>query len=71
MAEPGDYFTTEIANEPMVITRNRKGEIRAMSSVCQHRSMLVAEGAGNTRGFTCPYHHWVYRWMGRWWRRRR
>ena len=31
-----------------------------MSAVCQHRAMLVAEGAGNTRGFVCPYHHWVY-----------
>ncbi len=31
-----------------------------MSAVCQHRAMLVAEGRGNTRGFVCPYHHWVY-----------
>ena len=31
-----------------------------MSAVCQHRAMLVAEGAGNARGFVCPYHHWVY-----------
>jgi phenylpropionate dioxygenase-like ring-hydroxylating dioxygenase large terminal subunit len=58
--EAGDYFTTQIAGEPMVIARNRQGEIRAMSSVCQHRAMLVAEGKGNTRGFVCPYHHWVY-----------
>jgi phenylpropionate dioxygenase-like ring-hydroxylating dioxygenase large terminal subunit len=57
---PGDYFTTRIAGEPIVVTRNRQGEIRAMSSVCQHRAMLVAEGKGNTRGFVCPYHHWVY-----------
>jgi phenylpropionate dioxygenase-like ring-hydroxylating dioxygenase large terminal subunit len=57
---PGDYFTTRIAGEPIVVTRNRQGEIRAMSAVCQHRAMLVAEGKGNTRGFVCPYHHWVY-----------
>jgi phenylpropionate dioxygenase-like ring-hydroxylating dioxygenase large terminal subunit len=31
-----------------------------MSSVCQHRAMLVAEGRGNTRAFVCPYHHWTY-----------
>jgi phenylpropionate dioxygenase-like ring-hydroxylating dioxygenase large terminal subunit len=36
-----------------------------MSSVCQHRSMLVAEGKGNARGFVCPYHHWVYGLDGR------
>jgi phenylpropionate dioxygenase-like ring-hydroxylating dioxygenase large terminal subunit len=31
-----------------------------MSSVCQHRAMLVAEGRGNRRNFLCPYHHWAY-----------
>lgn len=56
----GDYFTVTHANEPLVITRHRSGEIIAMSSVCQHRAMLVAEGKGNTRGFICPYHHWSY-----------
>ena len=58
--QPGDYFTTQIVGEPIVVARTRAGEINAMSSVCQHRAMLVAEGRGNTRGFVCPYHHWVY-----------
>jgi phenylpropionate dioxygenase-like ring-hydroxylating dioxygenase large terminal subunit len=58
--EPGDYFTTQIIGEPIVVARARDGVVRAMSSVCQHRGMLVAEGKGNTRGFVCPYHHWVY-----------
>jgi phenylpropionate dioxygenase-like ring-hydroxylating dioxygenase large terminal subunit len=59
-AEPGDYFTTRIVGEPIVVARTRSGELKAMSAVCQHRAMLVAEGRGNTRGFVCPYHHWVY-----------
>jgi phenylpropionate dioxygenase-like ring-hydroxylating dioxygenase large terminal subunit len=57
---PGDYFTTQIIGEPIVVARARDGVVRAMSSVCQHRAMLVAEGKGNVRGFVCPYHHWVY-----------
>ena len=57
---PGDYFTTQIVGEPIVVSHARDGVIRAMSSVCQHRAMLVAEGKGNARGFVCPYHHWVY-----------
>jgi phenylpropionate dioxygenase-like ring-hydroxylating dioxygenase large terminal subunit len=48
-----------------VIVRDRGGTVRALSSVCQHRAMLVAEGAGNTRGFVCPYHHWTYDLDGR------
>jgi nitrite reductase/ring-hydroxylating ferredoxin subunit len=63
--EPGDYFTTQIAGEPIVVARARDGVVRAMSSVCQHRGMLVAEGHGNARGFVCPYHHWVYGLDGR------
>jgi nitrite reductase/ring-hydroxylating ferredoxin subunit len=62
---PGDYFTTQIVGEPIVVARARDGVVRAMSAVCQHRAMLVAEGKGNTRGFMCPYHHWVYGLDGR------
>ncbi|CAN5860759.1 aromatic ring-hydroxylating dioxygenase subunit alpha [soil metagenome] len=58
--KPGDYFTCTHANEPLVIARDRRGNLQAMSSVCQHRAMLVAEGRGNTRAFVCPYHHWTY-----------
>lgn len=58
--EPGDFFTTAIVGEPIIVARNREGQIKAMSAVCQHRAMLVAEGSGNARGFLCPYHHWSY-----------
>jgi phenylpropionate dioxygenase-like ring-hydroxylating dioxygenase large terminal subunit len=57
---PGDYFTTIMADEPIIVSRTLDGELKAMSAVCQHRAMLVAEGAGNARGFVCPYHHWTY-----------
>jgi phenylpropionate dioxygenase-like ring-hydroxylating dioxygenase large terminal subunit len=57
---PGDYFTTRIVDEPIIVARALDGTIRAMSAVCQHRAMLVAEGRGNARGFVCPYHHWSY-----------
>jgi len=60
VSNPGDYYTTEIIGEPIIVVRTLKGELKAMSSVCQHRAMLVAEGSGNTRGFLCPYHHWSY-----------
>ena len=58
--KPGDYYTTSIIGEPIIVARTLKGELKAMSAVCQHRAMLVAEGSGNARGFLCPYHHWSY-----------
>ena len=60
VSENGDFFNTIIADEPIVVAKDRSGELHAMSSVCQHRAMLVSEGRGNTRGFVCPYHHWTY-----------
>ena len=32
--EPGDYFTTRIIGEPIVVARNRDNQIKAMSAVC-------------------------------------
>lgn len=61
---PGDFFNTSIVNEPIVVVHDRDGTIRAMSSVCQHRAMVVSEGSGNARTFTCPYHHWTYNLKG-------
>jgi phenylpropionate dioxygenase-like ring-hydroxylating dioxygenase large terminal subunit len=65
VGKPGDYFTTSIIGEPLVICRDLDGNVRALSAVCQHRAMLVAEGSGNARGFVCPYHHWAYALDGR------
>ena len=58
--EPGDFFCATHVGEPLVVTRTRDGELAAMSAVCQHRGMLVAEGHGNAKALVCPYHHWVY-----------
>lgn len=57
---PGDFYTTTHVGEPIVVVRGTDGAINAMSTVCQHRGMLVAEGRGNARNLICPYHHWTY-----------
>ncbi|CAN5211723.1 aromatic ring-hydroxylating dioxygenase subunit alpha [soil metagenome] len=57
---PGDYLTITYIGEPLIIVRTRDNVIKALSAVCQHRAMLVAEGKGNQRAFVCPYHHWTY-----------
>ncbi len=62
---PGDWFTVTIADEPLIVARDKDGEIRCMSSVCQHRAMKVCEGEGNDTTFKCPYHHWIYGLDGR------
>jgi phenylpropionate dioxygenase-like ring-hydroxylating dioxygenase large terminal subunit len=59
-ANPGDYFATQVIGEPVLIARGQDGALRAMSSVCQHRAALVAEGRGNAEAFRCPNHGWTY-----------
>jgi len=57
---PGDYFTITLFDEPLIVVRDKDGAVRVLSAVCQHRGMVVTEGAGNCSKFTCPYHHWSY-----------
>ena len=56
----GDYMTIEIAGEPIIVLRDREGELRALSNVCRHRMSVLLEGRGNVRTITCPYHAWTY-----------
>jgi phenylpropionate dioxygenase-like ring-hydroxylating dioxygenase large terminal subunit len=59
--DPGDYFAITVADEPLVVVRDREGELVALSAVCRHRGTVIAEGSGNC-GHTlrCPYHWWTY-----------
>jgi phenylpropionate dioxygenase-like ring-hydroxylating dioxygenase large terminal subunit len=63
--EPGDYLTVQANTEPLIVARGKDGEIRAFSSICQHRGMQVVDSPGSCTTFTCPYHHWVYGLDGR------
>jgi phenylpropionate dioxygenase-like ring-hydroxylating dioxygenase large terminal subunit len=60
VAQPGDYFTLDLLGEPLLVVRSDDDNIRVFANVCRHRNMPVAQGAGNTQSFTCPYHAWSY-----------
>src|SRR6185503_7260707 len=57
----GDYFTTRMAREPVIVVRNAEQGISVLLNRCAHRgSMVCAEGRGNAERFVCPYHGWSY-----------
>ncbi|WP_318340048.1 aromatic ring-hydroxylating dioxygenase subunit alpha [Defluviimonas sp. D31] len=58
--EPGDYFTTELVDEQLIVSHAADGAVHVLSNVCRHRGNLVAEGKGNRRSFVCGYHAWTY-----------
>ncbi|MBX9974736.1 aromatic ring-hydroxylating dioxygenase subunit alpha [Cytobacillus firmus] len=64
VSKPGDYFTTDVADRPIIISHGQDGELRAFYNVCSHRASKLAEGEGNKAVFTCPYHAWTYRTDG-------
>src|SRR5437899_12821294 len=51
VAKPGDFFTTELFGEPLLIVRGMQGELRGFYNVCRHRAGLPAEGCGSRKLF--------------------
>ena len=61
LPNPGDYFTTYMAEDPILVTRDQSGNIRAFLNSCRHRGMRVCRSdMGNAKAFSCPYHGWTY-----------
>ena len=61
----GDYFATNLVDEPVVVVRSSADTVKALSNVCRHRAMQLVTGSGNARRFTCSYHAWTYDLNGR------
>jgi phenylpropionate dioxygenase-like ring-hydroxylating dioxygenase large terminal subunit len=62
-AAAGDFFTTDILGESLIIVRAPDERVRALLNVCRHRgSRVCTENTGHARGgvFVCPYHAWTY-----------
>jgi benzoate/toluate 1,2-dioxygenase subunit alpha len=60
--KPGDYFTTTVGVEPMVMVRHSDGGIRVLYNRCAHKGVkLVTDTYGSTgKFFRCPYHAWTF-----------
>ena len=60
LPEQGSYLARMAAGNPIVVTRDGDGSVRAFINACRHRGMQVAEGNGCAKALTCPYHGWTY-----------
>jgi Rieske 2Fe-2S family protein len=67
IAQPGDYFIPEVANESLIVVRDKRGEIRGFYNVCRHRGSRLIESRNGqlSAAIQCPYHAWTYGLDGR------
>jgi|GEM_PF-114080 len=74
LAEPLDFRTTSIANEPVILVRGEDRKVRAFLNVCPHRgALLLRQPAGNLqtenpsgspKRITCMFHAWQFNARG-------
>jgi benzoate/toluate 1,2-dioxygenase alpha subunit len=63
----GDFYTTVIGLEPVIMLRGADGVVRVLPNRCAHKgTKLVSATQGRCAGgaLRCPYHGWTYRLDG-------
>jgi len=66
LQKPGDYFTLQVGEYPIIVTRGRDGAIRGLHNSCRHRGSRVCSAErGSATRLVCPYHNWSYELDGR------
>lgn len=66
LPKPHDYLTVSIGRQPMVISRDGQGRLRAFHNSCRHKgAQVVHHRRGNSVSFVCRYHGWAYDSGGR------
>lgn len=62
----GDYHTTRIGNQDVIMVRASDGNIHVVYNRCPHKgAKLVPDGEGTVgKFFRCPYHAWTFKLDG-------
>nr|AFW98858.1 NtdA1 [Rhodococcus sp. ZWL3NT] len=57
----GDFMTNYMGEDPVMVVRQKNGEIRVFLNQCRHRGNRICRAdGGNAKSFTCSYHGWAY-----------
>ncbi len=59
--EPGDATPIDFTGLPLLLIRDRSGDIRVFQNICRHRGMILVDAPRKIEGaIRCPYHSWCY-----------
>jgi phenylpropionate dioxygenase-like ring-hydroxylating dioxygenase large terminal subunit len=65
LREPGDYFTTRLGRQDVIVVRDQDGKVQILHNRCAHRGPhICGQPSGHLSRFVCPYHAWSYRLDG-------
>ncbi|MBV8171969.1 MAG: aromatic ring-hydroxylating dioxygenase subunit alpha [Candidatus Eremiobacteraeota bacterium] len=62
LPEAGSFFTAQVADESLIIVRDKSARLHAHFNVCRHRGTRICEAASGkfSGAIVCPYHAWTY-----------
>ena len=64
--EPGDALPLTFLGMPLLLIRDKQGQIRVFQNTCRHRGMILVDAPRKIEGaIRCPYHSWCYATDGR------
>ena len=64
--EPGDAKPMEFLGMPLLLIRDRQGQVRVFQNICRHRGMILVSEPRKIEGaLRCPYHSWCYSTQGK------
>ncbi|MBD8688529.1 MULTISPECIES: aromatic ring-hydroxylating oxygenase subunit alpha [unclassified Rhizobium] len=59
--DKGSFVLSYVGQQPVIVVRDRKGDVNVLVNRCRHRAATVCEvKKGKTSSFQCPYHGWGY-----------
>ena len=63
--EAGDAVPLTFLGIPLLLIRDKDGEVRVFQNICRHRGMILIDEPRKIEGaIRCPYHSWCYSTKG-------
>ncbi len=64
--KPGDAKPISFLGMPLLLLRDKDGDVRVFQNICRHRGMILVEEPRKIEGaIRCPYHSWCYSTKGK------
>jgi anthranilate 1,2-dioxygenase large subunit/terephthalate 1,2-dioxygenase oxygenase component alpha subunit len=61
LPESGSFILSHIGDTPIIVVRDKNGDIGAMVNRCAHKgTLLILTKSGKTDQFMCIYHNWCF-----------